>query len=98
MARYDEAGRDTTAIYQAAEIFRARCLMAAGSLIFDDSPVWTVADLERLNEKFVDAPDVSHRSFEENSRIRSRARASRSPAWGGGSARHVLPVPVERLR
>jgi len=66
MARFNhDDGRDTTATYQAAEIFRDRCLMVDGSLLFDDSPVWTLANLDRLHEKFVDSPDESDRSFEE---------------------------------
>lgn len=65
MARFNGEGRDTTATYQAAEAFRDRCLLADGSLIFDGAPVWTPANLDRLREKFVDAPDESDRSFEE---------------------------------
>jgi 5-methylcytosine-specific restriction enzyme B len=56
--------RDTPLTYQAGEHFRDRCLMSDGSLLFDE-PVWTLANLNRLREKFVDAPDTSDRNFRE---------------------------------
>lgn len=58
-------GRDTKAPYESARAFRDRCLMADGSLLFGDAPVWTSANLDRLREKFIDAPDESERSFRE---------------------------------
>lgn len=58
-------GRDTKATYESARAFRDRCLMADGSLLFGDAPVWTSANLDRLREKFIDAPDESERSFRE---------------------------------
>lgn len=65
MARFTGEGRDTSPTYKAAEVFRERCLLADGSMLFDDAPVWTAANLDRLREKFVDAPDESKRSFRE---------------------------------
>src|SRR6476660_8107333 len=65
MARFSEEGRDTTPTYEAAAVFRDRCLLAEGSMLFDDAPVWTAANLDRLREKFVDAPDMSDRNFGE---------------------------------
>jgi 5-methylcytosine-specific restriction protein B len=57
-------GRDTSLTYKAAEQFRARCLMTDESLLFGE-PVWTLPNLSRLCEKFVDAPDTSDRTFRE---------------------------------
>jgi 5-methylcytosine-specific restriction protein B len=67
MARFtgEGEGRNTNATYQAAAAFRDRCLLADGSLLFGDAPVWTEANLDRLRVKFVDAPDESERSFRE---------------------------------
>ncbi len=61
MARYSE--HDTTAVYHASERFRDRCLQQDGSLIFDDETVWSLANLTRLHEVFVAAPDEGDRSF-----------------------------------
>src|SRR5947209_18904516 len=65
MARFTGEGRDTNSTYKAAEAFRDRCLLADESLLFGNAPVWTAANLDRLREKFVDAPDESDRSFKE---------------------------------
>jgi 5-methylcytosine-specific restriction protein B len=62
MARLNRIENDTKLIYDAAEAFRDRCLMADGSLIFNDT-VWTTANLDRLRERFVDSPDTSARDF-----------------------------------
>lgn len=56
---------DTAPIYEVARVFRDRCLLADGSLIFDDASFWTIPNLEALHKAFVGAPDESDRSFEE---------------------------------
>ena len=58
-------GRDTTLTYESALAFRDRCLMNDGSLLFENASVWTAANLDRLREKFIDAPDSSQGSFRE---------------------------------
>ncbi|AOS78336.1 hypothetical protein Q5W_04810 [Hydrogenophaga sp. PBC] len=61
MARYSE--RDTSKIYQAAEGFRANCLLRDGSLLFDGASVWRRDVLGLLHKAFVAAPDEGDRSF-----------------------------------
>lgn len=61
MARYSE--RDTSKIYTVADIFRSNCLLANGSLLFDDTSVWSLEVLERIHQVFVASPDVSDRTF-----------------------------------
>lgn len=62
MARHCE--RDTTLIYEAAIMFRDRCLLSEGSLFFDDTKLWTAENLKALHQVFVGAPDESERSFD----------------------------------
>lgn len=66
MARHCE--RDTTLIYEAANLFRDRCLLSTGSLFFDEGNLWTAENLEALHEVFVDAPDESERNFDDKFR------------------------------
>lgn len=61
MARYSE--RDTSKIYTVADIFRSNCLLTNGSLLFDDTSVWSLEVLERIHHVFVASPDVSDRTF-----------------------------------
>lgn len=61
MARYSE--HDTDRIYQAAEAFRADCLLRDGSLLFQDASVWRPDVLDRLHKAFVATPDEGDRSF-----------------------------------
>lgn len=61
MARYSE--HDTNNIYQAADAFRASCLLRDGSLLFDEEAVWSPAVLDRIHKAFVATPDEGDRSF-----------------------------------
>ena len=61
MARLSET--DTTKIYQAADLFRANCLLGNGSLLFDDASVWRSDMLDRIHKVFVATPDEGDRSF-----------------------------------
>lgn len=61
MARYSE--HDTDKIYQAAEAFRADCLLRDGSLLFKDASVWRPDVLDRIHKAFVATPDEGDRSF-----------------------------------
>lgn len=63
MARYSE--HDTSKIYQAADAFRASCLLRDGSLLFTDASVWRPDALERIHTAFVAAPDEVDRTFIE---------------------------------
>lgn len=61
MARYSE--RDTTAVYEAADRLRERCLRKDGSLLFDDATLWNQANLAQLHKAFNAAPDEGDRNF-----------------------------------
>ena len=61
MARYSD--RDTSNTYKAAELFREQCLRRDGSLLFNDLPLWTSENLDKLYTVFVAAPDEGDRSF-----------------------------------
>ena len=61
MARYSE--HDTSKIYQAADSFRANCLLSDGSLLFSDASVWRPDVLERIHKAFVATPDEGDRTF-----------------------------------
>ena len=61
MARYSE--HDTSKIYQAAESFRANCLLHDGSLLFGDAPVWRPDVLDSIHKAFVATPDEGDRTF-----------------------------------
>jgi len=61
VARYSE--HDTDRIYQAAEAFRADCLLGDGSLLFQDASIWCLNVLDRLHKAFVATPDEGDRSF-----------------------------------
>jgi len=66
MARYSE--RDTSSTYEAAEQFREQCLRRDGALLFDGASLWTTANLDKLHEVFVAAPDAGDRSFTDKFR------------------------------
>ncbi len=63
MAIYLE--NETQAVYTAAARLRDHCLQENGSLLDDDADLWTPANLERIHEVFVAAPDEGDRSFTE---------------------------------
>jgi 5-methylcytosine-specific restriction protein B len=59
MARFEGA----SAVYEAAGLFRQRCLESDGSLLFDGPTIWNKANLAELKRRFVDTPDTTNRSF-----------------------------------
>jgi 5-methylcytosine-specific restriction protein B len=61
VARYSE--HDTKKIYEAANAFRANCLLRDGSLLFEGSTIWHREALERIHKTFVATPDEGDRSF-----------------------------------
>jgi 5-methylcytosine-specific restriction protein B len=63
MARYSEFR--TQPIYDAAKRLLERCLQGDGSMIRDESTLWTVGNLETIHRVFVDAPDEGKRTFTE---------------------------------
>ena len=65
MALFTKEGIDTTAIYRAAEVFRDRCLLHDGSLLFENAAVWTADNLARFHHKFVEGGDASEGTFTE---------------------------------
>lgn len=56
---------DATKIFQAADAFRANCLLGNGSLIFEGESVWRPDVLGQLHKAFVATPDEGDRSFME---------------------------------
>lgn len=61
MARYSE--HDTSKNFQAAESFRANCLLSDGALLFSDAPVWRPDVLDSIHKAFVAPPDEGDRTF-----------------------------------
>ncbi len=61
MARFSE--HDTSKIYQAADAYRANCLLRDGSLLFSDASVWRSDVLDRIHKAFVATPDEGERTF-----------------------------------
>jgi len=61
MARFSET--DTKQIYQAADLFRSKCLLGDGSLLFADAAVWRPDLLDRIHKAFVATPDEGDRTF-----------------------------------
>ncbi|MFC5604780.1 AAA family ATPase [Sporosarcina koreensis] len=56
---------DRKSIYSAAGQWSERCLLQNDSLLWVDEPIWTLANLRRLQQIFVNNPDVSGDSFED---------------------------------
>ena len=75
MARFSE--RDTRITYEAAERFRDQCLRRDGSLLFEGAAIWTAANLDKLHEVFVAAPDDGDRSFID--KFRDQVKPSGQP-------------------
>lgn len=61
MAYYSK--QDTSKIYEAAQAFRANCLLRDGSLLFNEATIWRPEVLGHLHRTFVADPDEGDRSF-----------------------------------
>jgi len=57
MARFISEKQNTEAIYNAARIWRDKCLIESGSLLWDQEKVWTTENLQGFKKKFTDNPD-----------------------------------------
>ncbi len=55
--------KDSPQIYEVMAQFRDRCLVGSGSLLWDDADIWTTANLERVKNRFIDAPEIGPESF-----------------------------------
>ena len=62
MARYSE--HDTEGIYRLADVWRQRCLLGNGSLLWEGEQVWTIEALEAFKKCFTDNPDELGDGFE----------------------------------
>jgi 5-methylcytosine-specific restriction protein B len=51
------------AIYEAADLFRRRCLTEGSSLLWPESRAWTLENIGQLWEAFIGNPDIGERSF-----------------------------------
>ncbi len=60
IARYSE--HDTSRIYQAADAFRANCLLGDGWLLIDEASVRRPDVLDRIRAAFVAIPDEGDRT------------------------------------
>ena len=58
MARFVDPDSSRTKIDALIEIWKERCLIESGSLLFDDRPVWTTAHLEDFRQRFLENPLV----------------------------------------
>jgi 5-methylcytosine-specific restriction protein B len=93
-------GRDTTLTYESALAFRDRCLMNDGSLLFENASVWTAANLDRLREKFIDAPDSSQGSFREKfeAQLKGESQAVKRLAAEALAVYFLFPSNVGSLK
>lgn len=96
MARYSE--HDTSKIYQAADSFRANCLLSDGSLLFSDASVWRPDVLERIHKAFVATPDEGDRTFIDKFKDQSRQSRTRCVPTCCRDLERVLPVPIQCRR
>jgi 5-methylcytosine-specific restriction protein B len=76
MARTQSTDPSAPPVYQAAERFRDRCLLAEGSLLFDQ-PVWTADNIAQLQRRLSEGPAGGERPFEE--RLQARLRDAPRP-------------------
>ncbi len=58
MARFVDPGSSRTKIDALVEVWKERCLVESGSLLFDDRSVWTTAHLEDFQQRFLENPLV----------------------------------------
>lgn len=56
MARFIDPGCSRTKIDALVELWKERCLVGSGSLLFDDRDLWTVDHLEDFRARFLDNP------------------------------------------
>lgn len=56
MARFADPGSSRTKIDALVEIWKERCLVHSGSLLFDDRSVWTTEHLEDFRQRFLENP------------------------------------------
>lgn len=61
---YDKQG-DREAIYSAAAEWKEKCLIRDTSFIWKDENLWTLHNLKRLEETFINNPDESSDSFDQ---------------------------------
>lgn len=81
MARYVEDDSSRTKIDELVEVWKERCLVENGSLLFDDRSIWTAANLEDFRGRFLGNPLVgTDRSFAEKLAIQLET-ASAEVRW-----------------
>ena len=66
MARFVDPGRSRESIDQVVELWKQRCLLGDGSLLFDDRSVWSLANLQDFRQRFLaEAIYGTGQNFEE---------------------------------
>ncbi|MEK4924862.1 MoxR family ATPase [Cytobacillus sp. FSL R5-0569] len=58
---YDKVG-DREKVYAAADMWREKCVINDGSLLFDDTSVWTLENLQVLKKRFNDNPQYENKT------------------------------------
>jgi 5-methylcytosine-specific restriction protein B len=74
--------------------------MNDGSLLFENASVWTAANLDRLREKFIDAPDSSQGSFREKfeAQLKGESQAVKRLAAEALAVYFLFPSNVGSLK
>ena len=57
--------RSAPAVYEAANLYRERCLGAGVSLLWPDEPAWTPESIDALLDAYIGRPDEGKRTFLE---------------------------------
>lgn len=58
---YEDVG-DREQVYAAADVWRVKCVINDGSLLFDDASVWTLENLQLLKTRFNDNPQYDNKT------------------------------------
>jgi len=53
VARFVDPGRSRESIDSVVALWKERCLLGDGSLLFEERPVWSLANLQEFRERFL---------------------------------------------
>ncbi len=96
MARFDQI--DLSATYMAAERFVDVALRRDDSLFTPGRPIWSIATLEELDQRYVQAPDPGEGTFEDKLRIQiAGASADAVQLMGEVHFVYYLPASVDNI-
>lgn len=63
MSRYNPHFPDAGRVFNAADLFKQRCLLEQKSLFTEDTPLWTTEHFQALIDNYVKQPDVGDGGF-----------------------------------